>query len=135
MKAVRRSLGRPTMKHSTATFLLSMVLFTSCKKMPCDDPSSLPSKTSAYLINKWECKNTAKVKSDIERWMAERNWCEESQGKEGILSSLICTFIANKVRGMAVQKINNELKWNCNPDLIGKDAATAFTAICSAIPY
>ena len=117
-------------------FPLLLLGVTGCKSTPCDDPASLPSKTASYITAKWECRNSVKVRKDISNWMAEREWCtSEKERKEGFILTLVCTFIGNRLQQVGVDRINNELRWDCNPDLIGKDAKAAFIAICSSLPF
>ena len=113
---------------------LVLFLITACKT-PCDDPKSLPSITSNFLIQHWECKNTEKVKADITGWMSKRNWCEESKGDRGILSGLVCGFIIEELRAYGADKVNKDLDWQCNPDLVGKDFAMTLEGLCSLIPF
>ena len=117
--------------------LLFVLLIASCKT-PCDDPGSFPSKTADFLVSHWQCKNSVKVHADVMNWMAERNWCEKApqgEGKQGMVGGLVCSFIIDRIRSHYASKVNSELNWECNEDLIGKDLAMALSGLCSLIPF
>lgn len=118
------------MKH--AILILMLLMVSSCKK-PCDDPASLPSLVSKSVIKEWDCKNEVAVRRDITKWMAERNFCEESHGKQGVFADLVCPFIAEKLRQAFASRVPAE--WQCDPALIGQNGAAALTAVCEMIPY
>jgi hypothetical protein len=112
-------------------FLVPFIFLTSCKT-PCSDTSSLATKTSDFVIAKWQCKNESAVRHDITKWMASKNLCVD-ENQRGLVSGIVCPFVAGVIRKTLASKVPKE--WECQEDLIGKDAAIAFSAICGLIPY
>jgi len=110
-------------------FIVCMaVSFTGCKK--CSDPTGVAMKTSDYIAVKWNCKRPDLVQRDVLSWMGKKSLCEV---ETGLISGIVCPIVASGIRKYAASKVPAE--WECQEDLIGKDAASAFSLICGMIPY
>lgn len=118
------------------TILLITLLGMFGCKTPCGDPSSLASKVSEGISSKWACKRPDLVKLDVSNWMGNKNWCQaDNSGVKpvGPIASLLCPFIVGYLRQALLSKVPPQ--WECDPSLIGKDAASALSSVCSMIPF
>lgn len=110
---------------------LTVFLITACKQ--CDDPTGLPMKFSSFVEDKWECKNHVALEHDVETWFASKNLCQKPPNYYGSVANLVCPLIGAALRFYMVSKV--PISWECNPALIGNDAASGIVALCELVPW
>jgi hypothetical protein len=114
--------------------VLLLLVFFGCKT-PCNDPSGPPALIANAIVSQWNCQNSAQVNADVEAWFASKNMCTApSTGmKTGILADIFCPLAVDGLQNAAAGAVPPD--WQCNPALIGANAAAGLTALCELIPF